>query len=154
MFSRIQNLYLLIATLIAFGSMTMPFWSFNTEPVTLYGDFLDIEGAGAIVTACSIAGGLFSPFTGFVSLFTFFMFETRIRQQKLIIIATLCGIADMASGLIGGHYLKQYLVTKYPSVSVSPEGGFLLLFPEIVLFMLAFFAVRKDEKIATAYLRL
>jgi hypothetical protein len=154
MFSRIQNLYLIIAALLAFVSMSMPSWSFNTEPMTFYGDFLDVEGAGAIVSFGSIAGGLLSPFVGAIGLFAVFMFENRMRQQKLIIIGILLCIADIASGLVGGHYLKQFLITKHQSVSFSPEGGFLLLLPETVLFILAFFGVRKDEKVANAYMRL
>ncbi|NTU54390.1 MAG: DUF4293 domain-containing protein [Chlorobiaceae bacterium] len=154
MFSRIQTLYLFVAALLAVGSMTMPFWTFSAGQVIHFGDFMDVQGAGLIVTAGSLTGGLLSPLTGIVSLATIFMFKNRKLQLTLIVLCVALFAADLFSGLVGGHFLKQYLETKSPAISFTPGGGLFMLLPEPVLFWLASLGVKKDEKIATAYKRL
>lgn len=154
MFSRIQSLYLFLAALLAFGSMSMPFWTFTAGNVVLFGDFMDLQGAGLFVTAGSIAGGILSPVTGMVSLVTIFLFSNRKLQQTLILLCMFLFAADLLAGLAGGHFLKQYLETQSTSVSFVPGGGLFMLLPEPVLFWLASLGVKKDEKIATAYKRL
>jgi hypothetical protein len=154
MFSRIQTLYLFLAALLAFGSMTQPFWTFTTNHLIIFGDFMDVQGAGVIVTAGSIGGGILSPLTGIVSIATVFMFKNRKLQQTLITLCFVLFAADLLAGLAGGHFLKQYLETQSTSVSFAPGGGLFMLLPEPVLFWLASLGVKKDEKIATAYKRL
>jgi hypothetical protein len=154
MLSRIQSLYLFIAALLAFGSMAFPFWTFTTNHIILFGDFMDVQGAGMIVTAGSIVGGLLSPLTGIVALATIFLYKNRKLQQTLITLCLVLFAADLLAGLAGGHFLKQYLETQSPSVSFAPGSGLFMLLPEPVLFWLASLGVKKDEKIATAYKRL
>lgn len=154
MFSRIQTLYLFLAALLAFGSMTMPFWSFSAGNTILFGDLRNVDGAGLIVSTGSIAGAIFSPLTGIVSLACMFLFRNRKLQQKLILLCVFLFAADILSGLTGGHFLKLYLETQSPSVSFTPGGSLFMLLPEPVLFWLASLGVQKDEKIATAYKRL
>jgi hypothetical protein len=154
MLSRIQNLYLLLAALLAFGSMTMPFWTFTAGHLVIFGDFMDVQGAGIVVTAGSIAGGIFSPLTGIVSLVSIFMFKNRKLQQTLIFLCFALFAADLFAGLAGGHFLKQYLETQSGAVTFRPDGGLFMILPEPVLFWLASLGVKKDEKIATAYKRL
>ncbi|NTW54822.1 MAG: DUF4293 domain-containing protein [Chlorobaculum sp.] len=154
MFSRIQTLYLFLAALLAFGSMAFPFWSFTAGHPVLFGDFMNVEGAGFIVTAGSVAGGIFSPATGIVSLATIFFFKDRKLQQTLITLCFVLFAADLLAGLAGGHFLKQHLETLSTSVGFAPGGGLFMLLPEPVLFWLASLGVKKDEKIATAYKRL
>lgn len=154
MLSRIQNLYLLLAALLAFGSMAMPFWSFQTGSLVLYGDLMDVAGAGIIVTAGSIAGGIFSPLTGLASLAAIFLYGNRNLQQKFIALCLALFVADLLSGLVGGHFLKLYLETRSTAVTFRPDGGLFMILPEPVLFWLASLGVKKDEKIATAYKRL
>jgi hypothetical protein len=154
MLSRIQSLYLFLAALLAFGSMAFPFWSFTTDTLILFGDFMDVQGAGVIVTAGSIGGGILSPLTGIVALVTIFMFSKRKLQQTLIALCFVLFTADLLAGLVGGHFLKQYLETQSTSVSFAPGSGLFMLLPEPVLFWLASLGVKKDEKIATAYKRL
>ncbi|HWR01286.1 MAG TPA: DUF4293 domain-containing protein [Chlorobaculum sp.] len=154
MLSRIQSLYLLLAALLAFGSMAMPFWTFQAGQIVLFGDFMDVQGAGIVVTAGSIAGGIFSPLTGIASLAAIFMYTNRKLQEKLIILCFALFAADLASGLAGGHFLNIYLQTQAQSVVFRPDGGLFMILPEPVLFWLATLGVKKDEKIATAYKRL
>jgi len=154
MFSRIQTLYLFLAALLAFGSMTQPFWSFTTDHLILFGDFMDVQGAGLIVTAGSIGGGILSPLTGIVSIATVFMFKNRKLQKTLITLCFVLFAADLLAGLAGGHFLKQYFEMQSTSVSFTPGSGLFMLLPEPVLFWLASLGVKKDEKIATAYKRL
>ena len=154
MFSRIQSLYLFLAALLAIGSMSMPFWTFTAERVIFFGDFMDFQGAGAIVTTASIAGGFFSPLTALASIATIFLFRNRKLQQRLILLCYALFACDLISGLAGGHFLKLYLETKATAVTFIPGGGMFLILPEPVLFWLASLGVRKDEKIATAYKRL
>lgn len=154
MFSRIQTLYLFLAALLAFGSMTQPFWTFTTDTIILFGDFTDVQGAGLFVTVGSVAGGILSPLTGIVALVTIFMFSKRKLQQTLITLCFALFAADLLAGLAGGHFLKQYLETQSTALSFSPGSGLFMLLPEPVLFWLASLGVKKDEKIATAYKRL
>jgi hypothetical protein len=140
--------------MLAFGSMTMPFWTFTTEHVVLFGDFMDVQGAGTIVSIGSIAGGIFSPLTGIASLAAIFQFKNRKIQQKLILLCFALFAGDLISGLAGGHFLKLYLETQSPNVTFRPDGGLFMILPEPVLFWLASLGVKKDEKIATAYKRL
>lgn len=154
MLSRIQSLYLLIAALLAVGSMAMPFWTFMAERVIYFSDFQDFQGAGAMVSTGSIAGGIFSPLTAIVSLAAIFQFKNRKLQQNLIWVCFGLFAGDLVSGLTGGHYLKLYLETRATEVTFQPGGGMFLILPEPVLFWLASLSVKKDEKIATAYKRL
>ncbi len=154
MLSRIQSLYLLVAALLAFFSMAFPFWVFTTDTVVLFGDFVNVEGAGVIVSAGSIAGGILSPLTGILALVTIFLFNKRKLQQTLIVLCFVLFLADLLAGLAGGHFLKQYLETQSTSVSFVPGSGLFMLLPEPILFWLASLGVKKDEKIATAYKRL
>jgi hypothetical protein len=154
MLSRIQSLYLFLAALLAFGSMAMPFWTFQTGHIVLFGDFMDVQGAGIVVTAGSIAGGIFSPLTGITSLAAIFLFKNRKLQQKLIALCFALFAADLLSGLTGGHFLNLYLQTQAQAVTFQPGGGMFMILPEPVLFWLATLGVKKDEKIASAYKRL
>ena len=154
MLSRSQSLYLLVAALLAFFSMAFPFWVFTTDTVVLFGDFVNVEGAGVIVSAGSIAGGILSPLTGILALVTIFLFNKRKLQQTLIVLCFVLFLADLLAGLAGGHFLKQYLETQSTSVSFVPGSGLFMLLPEPILFWLASLGVKKDEKIATAYKRL
>ena len=154
MLSRIQTLYLFVAALLAFGSMAFPFWSFTADHLIHFGDFMDVQGAGVIVTAGSVGGGILSPLTGIVALATIFLYNNRKLQQTLITLCFALFAADLLAGLAGGHFLKQHLETLSTSVSFAPGGGLFMLLPEPVLFWLASLGVKKDEKIATAYKRL
>lgn len=154
MLSRIQSLYLFFAALLAFGSMAFPFWTFTTDTVILFGDFTNVEGAGVMVSAGSIAGGILSPLTGIVAMVTIFLFTKRKLQQTLIVLCFVLFAADLLVGLAGGHFLKQYLETQSTTVSFAPGSSLFMLLPEPVLFWLATLGVKKDEKIATAYKRL
>ncbi|NTV01847.1 MAG: DUF4293 domain-containing protein [Chlorobiaceae bacterium] len=154
MLSRIQSLYLFLAALLAFGSMAMPFWTFTAGHIVLFGDFMDVQGAGIVVSAGSIAGGIFSPLTGIASLAAIFQFRNRKLQQKLILACFILFAGDLVSGLAGGHFLKQYLETSATQVTFIPGGGMFMILPEPVLFWLATLGIKKDEKIATAYKRL
>ncbi len=154
MLSRVQTLYLLLAALLAFGSMAMPFWTFQAGHIVLFGDFRDVQGAGILVTAGSIAGGIFSPLTGVASLAAIFQFKNRKLQQQLIALGYALFAADLASGLAGAHFLNLYLQTQAHAVTFQPDGGLFMILPEPVLFWLASLGVKKDEKIASAYKRL
>jgi hypothetical protein len=154
MLTRIQSLYLFLAAMLSLGSMMLPFWSFQSSQTILFGDFTQIQGAGIIVTAGSMAGGLFSPLTGIVSIAAIFLFSNRKLQQQLILLCFILFAGDILSGLIAAHFLNEFLHTGGAVVSHKPEAGFFLLLPEPVLFWLASLGVKKDEKIATAYKRL
>lgn len=154
MISRIQNLYLLLAAMLSVGSMAMPFWSFQAGSLVLFGDFREVAGAGLVVTAGSIAGGIFSPLTGLAALATIFMYNNRKVQQKLIVLCFALFAADLLAGLAGGHFLKLYLEASSTAVTFRPDGGLFMILPEPVLFWLASQGVKQDEKIATAYKRL
>jgi hypothetical protein len=154
MLSRIQSLYLLLAALLAFGSMTQPFWSFQAGQLILIGDFTQITGAGIIVNAETVAGGLFSPATAIASIAAIFSFKNRKMQRNLIMLCYFLFAGDILSSLTAAHFLNQYLQATGAVVSYRPEAGFFMLLPEPVLFWLASLGVKKDEKIATAYKRL
>jgi hypothetical protein len=154
MLTRIQSLYLFLAAMLALGSMMLPFWSFQASQTILFGDFTQIQGASIIVTAGSMAGGVFSPLTGIISIAAIFLFKNRKLQKQLILLCFILFAGDLLSGLIAAHFLKEFLITGGAVVTYKPEAGFFLLLPEPVLFWLATLGVKKDEKIATAYKRL
>ncbi len=154
MLSRIQSFYLFIVALLAFSSIAMPFWVFQAGQVIAFGDFREVAGAPALVSAASITGGILSPLTGIVALVTIFQFKNRKLQQRLIVLGVLLFAGDLGTGLVGGHFLNLYLHTQTQAVSFSPDGGMFLILPEPVLFWLATLGIKKDEKIATAYKRL
>ncbi|NTU58961.1 MAG: DUF4293 domain-containing protein [Chlorobiaceae bacterium] len=154
MLTRIQSLYLFLAALLAFGSMTQPFWLFQSSQTILFGDFTQIQGASVIVTAFSMAGGIFSPLTGIVAIAAIFLFNNRKLQLQLILLCILLFAGDIFSGLIAAHFLNEFLHTGGTAVTHHPSNGFFMLLPEPILFWLASTGVKKDEKIATAYKRL
>jgi hypothetical protein len=154
MLTRIQSLYLFVAALLAFGSMALPFWSFQTTHLILLGDFTQIQGAGIIVNAGSISGGIFSPLTGAAAIASIFMYKNRKLQQNMIALCYLLFVGDLISGLTAGHFLNEYLHSTGAIVTYQPGGSLFMLLPEPVLFWLASLGVKKDEKIASAYKRL
>ncbi|NTW53118.1 MAG: DUF4293 domain-containing protein [Chlorobiaceae bacterium] len=154
MLTRIQSLYLLLAAMLALGSMTQPFWIYQTSQTILFGDFTQVQGSGLIVTAGGMAGSIFSPLTGITSIAAIFLFKNRKLQQMLIMLCIILFAGDILSGLIAAHFLNEFLHTGGTAVTHSPSNGFFMLLPEPVLFWLALTGVKKDEKIATAYKRL
>ena len=154
MLTRIQSLYLFLAAMLALGSMTQPFWSFHTTQTFLIGDFAQINGAGVIVAAGNMAGGIFSPLTGITSIAAILLFKNRKLQQQLILLCFVLFVGDILSGLIAAHFLNEFLKSGGAAVTHSPTSGLFMLLPEPILFWLALTGVKKDEKIASAYKRL
>jgi hypothetical protein len=154
MATRIQSLYLLLAALLAFGSMALPFWSFTAGQAILIGDFSTLEGAGMLFSTGSVTSGILSPVTGIASLAAIFLFRNRKLQRQLILLCMLFFAGDLLSALGAAHVLNQHLQGTGAVVMHQPATGLFLLLPEPLLFWLALRGVQKDEKIATAYKRL
>jgi hypothetical protein len=154
MLARIQTIYLILAALLAFGSMALPFWSFSAGQLFLITDFSSFREAGILYSAGSIASGICSPLTGIVSLAAMITYRNRKLQKNLILLGIVLFAGDMLSGLTTAHFMNQYFQSTGMAVTHKPEAGLFMLLPEPVLFWLSLKGVRKDEKIATAYKRL
>ncbi len=154
MLARIQSLYLLIAGVLAVGSMFVPFWSFSTNEVVLFTDFGAVEAAGLLQVTASYAAGIFSPLTAMVSIAAIFLYKNRALQKKIIALAVLLFMADLLSGLTAAHFLNQYFQSIYPEMAHKPEAGMFMMLPEPVLFWMALNGIKKDDKIVNAYKRL
>ncbi|MEI6758119.1 MAG: DUF4293 family protein [Chlorobium sp.] len=154
MVARIQNLYLLLAGLLAIASIFLPFWSFNTGHLFLICDFVSSETAEVQYSIGSYASGIFSVVTALASFTAIFFFKNRALQSKLILLAIVLFALDLLSGLTAAHFLNQYFESLHKAVTHNPEAGMYILLPEPVLLWLALKGVKKDDKIANAYKRL
>jgi hypothetical protein len=155
MVARIQNLYLLLAGVLAAGSMFLPFWSFSAGKIYFIADFASFSTSGIMyVTESCFAAGIFSPLTAILSLAAIFLFKNRALQSKLILLSILLFLGDLFSGLTAAHLMNQYFQSIGAAVTHKPEAGFFILLPEPVLFMMALKGVKTDEKIVNAYKRL
>ena len=155
MVARIQNLYLLLAGLLATGSMFFPFWSFDAGKSYFISDFASFSTSGIpFVNGTCFAAGIFSPLTTIISLTAIFFFKNRVLQSKLILVAIFLFLSDLFSGLTAAHFLNQYFQSIGTTVTHQPEAGFFRLLPEPVLLILALKGVKTDDKIANAYKRL
>jgi len=154
MIARIQNLYLLLVSMLAVASMFFPFWSFSAGQEYLVSDL----GVPAITAAgydfICFSERLFSPLTAIVAITAIFLFKNREIQSKLIGLAILFFVGDLFAGLTAAHFMNLHFETIGAFFSHKPEAGFFILLPEPVLLMLALKGVKTDEKIANAYKRL
>ncbi|MBV5326077.1 DUF4293 domain-containing protein [Chlorobium phaeobacteroides] len=154
MIARVQSLYLLLAALLALGSMFFPFWSFSSYPVILIADFIVHPEAGILHIWGSYSAGIFSPLTALISIAAIFFYKNRAVQAKLIVLALLLFVGDLLSGLTAAHFMNQYFQSLGTGIQHKPEAGIFMLLPEPILFFLALGGVKKDDKIANAYKRL
>lgn len=154
MLARIQTLYLVLAALLALGTMALPFWSFSSTTLFLVTDFSSFPEAGVLYAAGSYGGGILSPLTALASLGAVFLFSKRDLQRKLILLALLFFVGDLLAGLTAAHFLNLHFESLGGGVAHGPEAGLFLMLPEPILFWLALKGVEKDEKIANAYKRL
>jgi len=154
MLARIQSLYLFIAALLALSSMFFPFWYFVSADSYALRDFGPLMEAGALHVAGLYLSSVLSPLTALLSIAAIFLYRNRALQSKLILFLILLFLADILTGLLSAHFLNEYLSRSNEAVSHSPGEGLFVLLPEPLLFWLALGAVKKDEKIATAYKRL
>ena len=154
MVARIQNLYLLLAGLLAIASIFLPFWSFNAGHLFLICDFVSSEISEVQYSIGSYSSGIFSVLTALISFAAIFFFKNRALQSKLILLAIAFFALDLLSGLTAAHFLNQYFESLHKAVTHKPEAGMFILLPEPVLLWMALKGVKKDDKIANAYKRL
>jgi hypothetical protein len=154
MLARIQTLYLVLVALLAFGSMALPYWSFNAGQLILITDFYTFQGAETLYRISTFSSGLCSPLTGLLSLGAILLFKNRSLQRILILLALLFFLGDLFSELATAHLMNQHLAALGFRVMHQPQAGLFMLLPEPVLLILALKGIKKDEKIATAYKRL
>ncbi len=154
MLSRIQNLYLFLAGVLAILSMLFPIWSFSTGKVYVVADFRPYADAGIIEVAASYGSIVFSVLTAITSFAAIFLFKNRKLQQKLVLLAIAFFAGDLFSGLTAAHFMNEYFKCTCINATHGPEAGFFLILPEPVLFWLALGGIKKDDKIANAYKRL
>lgn len=154
MLARIQNLYLLLVSLLAIASMLLPFWSFDTGQIYIIADFSSATIPDTTYALASTIGMLLSPATALVSFISIFLYKNRNLQRKVILLALLLFLGDLFAGLTAAHFMNEYFKSMQQAATHGPDTGLFILLPEPLLLMLALKGVSKDEKIANAYKRL
>ena len=139
MIQRIQSIWLLLAAAAAFASLQFPF----------YTGYLTNDQVKTIKTLSAQSNLLLMILTagvGLASLIAIFLYKTRKRQLRIILIALLVSIVNLA--------LYFWQTQKF----VPGQGNYSLtaIFPIItpILLILAMRGIRKDEKLVKSLDRL
>ncbi len=135
MLQRIQTIWLLLASVCAFLTLKLPFYSgTNTKAIASY----PLNGAETILLlSITIALGL-------LSLFTLFLFKNRVLQLRL------CILGIIIEAILLFLYFKQVKTFTVGTYSLTALlHGFIIVF-----LLLAARAINKDEKMVKSSDRL
>jgi Domain of unknown function (DUF4293) len=135
MLQRIQTIWLLLASVCAFLTLKLPFYSgTNAKAIASY----PLNGAETILLlSITIALGL-------LSLFTLFLFKNRVLQLRL------CILGIIIEAILLFLYFKQVQTFTVGTYSLTALlHGFIILF-----LLLAARSINKDEKMVKSSDRL
>ncbi len=135
MLQRIQTIWLLLASVCAFLTLKLPFYSgTNAKAIASY----PLNGAETILLlSITIALGL-------LSLFTLFLFKNRVLQLRL------CILGIIIEAILLFLYFKQVQTFTVGTYSLTALlHGFIIVF-----LLLAARAINKDEKMVKSSDRL
>lgn len=139
MIQRIQTIYLLIAAILMAVTAFSPILSLN-EGMTLFS--YGIKQANEVIKPTwgivSMAG-----LSALLSFITIFMFKNRKKQAKMVLISALIVVFYFVTAVV---YLASYLNKFTEGINTVMYG---IIFPIIalVLLLLAFKGINKDEKL-------
>ena len=154
MIQRIQSVYLLLTIILAGLFLTGNFFQINTGDssclvMNINGVYEATSGDDFLLTQTVMPVLVISLIIPVLSLISIFLYRNRKLQMKAILLLLILDIL-----LIGicGYYIHAFII---------PENGNMIpvlrmFIPAInmVLAILAYFAVRKDEKMVRSYDRL
>lgn len=134
MIQRIQSVFLLVAGIAGLLSFVLPFYAAKQADNT----YLKVFASNNFVLMPLVVGA------AVLALVTIFLYKNRKRQMQL----SLLGAAFSVAGLV-----MIYLQTsKFTDVTYGL--GFLLPFIMLVLFLMAWRSINKDEKLIKSLDRL
>jgi len=161
MIQRIQTVYLLLVTILAFASLVsqIGYYTVGEEIVASFNNFM-FAGYGACASyksAGPYALGVLLLLVIFLSLITILLYRKRMRQLRLTIISCI-----MLVGYIVVYALFAYFYKGNIDVVLGAEGAstfhfrFVAIFPVIslILNIMAIHGIRKDEALVRSLDRL
>ncbi|MDX1911582.1 MAG: DUF4293 domain-containing protein [Saprospiraceae bacterium] len=150
MIQRVQTIYLLLAALALASTLFMPFATIGGAPTSLAvaGDNYFSDGA---YWAVEIPGGMVVPVLAILAVLGIFMYKNRPRQMQITaataLLALLGVLALLGMGFQHAQRLPAGAVAQWFPGSVVPAFA-------VVLLLLAYRAIRKDEALVRSSDRL
>jgi len=151
MLQRIQSIYLLIAFVLTILLFTGPVSRFTTEAgevlvkhsgaYTVSGEKLEMQ-AWPMTTMFIIVSAL--------SFFTIFSYKNRVRQMRLSIFLMI-----VDGGMVGMmYYFTRFAFKHFGGMTNVFQWRLVVPLIMLVLYYMAFTAIRKDELLVKSYERL
>ncbi len=128
MIQRIQSVWLLVATIIAFLTLKFSFYSGTSLPDNQYHQLNGTENIGLMITTIAL---------GVLTLITIFLYKTRIIQLRLCIAGI---VLDLLLLFLYYKALQNFTLGEY---AITASAHVLI----IVALILAARGINKDEKI-------
>ncbi len=128
MIQRIQSVWLLIASILAFLSLKLSFYSGTHLPDNLYHQVTGTDSLLLMVTSIAL---------GILTLITIFLYKTRIIQLRLTILAVLLDLLLV--------YLFYRQTTSYTQGDYSITAAIHVVI--VVMLFMAARGINKDEKL-------
>jgi uncharacterized paraquat-inducible protein A len=154
MIQRIQSLYLLLTTLLSLIFLKGSFLSFINEAgsvinISLNGITRGSEGQGSELIQTVLPITILIPLIAILSFGAIFCFKKRNIQLMMskILIALVIALI-----LVSGYY--SYIIISKFNGEIVPGVKMALPFIILVLSILAFRGIRKDDKLVKSYDRL
>jgi hypothetical protein len=137
MIQRIQSIWLLLASICAFLTFTLPYYSGTTNSVPPA--YMQLTGStgGTLIFVATVLVSI-------LALVILFLFKQRVLQLRLCIVGILLEV-----GLIFLYYRKVQMFTQGSYSLAALLHSFIIL-----LFVLAGQAINKDEKLVKSSDRL
>ena len=144
MIQRIQSIFLLIAGGGFFSLFKFPFAKTNETVAPLFEDQLYTIQDNPILLGVCILGGI-------LSIATIFLFNNRILQKRISLLGALVGLILAGFAI----YLMTSVSQDIPAtVGVETQAGLFMPAVSILMLILAYVFINKDEKLVRSSDRL
>ncbi|TVR83876.1 MAG: DUF4293 family protein [Saprospirales bacterium] len=137
MIQRIQSVFLLLAFLAFAGMVFLPV----AQSDQAFGTIMEDQ---KFYTTEHLWMTIFAMLGGIISLFNIFLFKTRKSQMRFCMIANLFALIWAASAF---YQVIQLEAIAGAGASVNHSKAFLMALLAILFLSLAFYFIRKDERL-------
>ena len=154
MIQRIQSVYLFLTTLLSFLFLKGSFLNFANKSgllikVTFTGIFRNDGGQAYELIGKCIPLSIIIILIPVLCLFTIFLFKKRMIQKLLTILL----IIMVAGQIIISFYYSWHIITTF-SYEIIPEYKMAYPVLMLILIILAYLGIKKDENLIKSYDRL
>ena len=161
MIQRIQTVYLLLTTILAFVCTVsqLAFYTSGDEMVATFNNFAfnTYEGFKGYQSAGPFALGILLIMVIVLSLMSIMLFRKRMRQLRLVIISNILLFGYMLTYVVFAYFYSENLTLAYPNeAAVTFHLRFASVMPVLCFLLncLAIHGIRKDEALIRSLDRL